>query len=359
MKTVLIIVCLLLCFSIIMFSSASMEGAAHGFELFISNVLPALFPFFTCVSVLKELGLFNCHGKKVSTSILKIFFISCLSGSPTGSFLIESSFGGITPVLSLKRRSILAALCNLASPIFILGTICVNMLHNSRLALLFILSHYGSALILLLICLPTFSRSCLNQYSYSFEDKKLSFAITDAISDASFTMLKLGGTLILFSSLISILGESPFINLLPAQGKPLILGLVEITNGIHLAANSDLPLKTICTVITVILSFGGLCILVQACSTARSSISIYLLTKVIHSTLAGIICFLLYPLFSGSVNPAWNSIDEKLTVSRFFSLGGIALCGFITSCFSSLFSTIVSSKLPKQQSFSDQLKKSM
>lgn len=353
MKTMLTIICLLLCVSIIMFSSASMNGAANGFELFISNVLPALFPFFTCVSFLKGLGLFESQSIKVPASALKIFFISCLSGSPTGSFLVESSFGGATPVLSLKRRSVLSALCNLASPVFILGTICVNMLNNSGLAPLFILSHYGSAFILLLVCLPSFSRSSLNKYSRFIERKVPSSVITDAISESSFTMLKLGGTLILFSSLISILNELPFIHLLSPQVKALIIGLAEITNGISLAVNSSLPLKTVCILITTILSSGGICILIQACSVAKTSVPIYLLTKIIHAVFAGVICFVLYPTFSEYTDPVWNSIDEKLIVSRFFSLSGIALCGFITSCFSSLFSTIVSSKPPNRSSFPD------
>lgn len=149
MRHLLIVVTLILVAALILFSSSSMLGAARGFELFISSVFPALFPFFVCISILKRLGMFEMRGKNTVGAIIRIFLVSCISGCPTGSLLTEACFGGKSQSLSLKKRSMMSAICNLSSPVFIIGTVCTNMLQRPKLAYLIALAHYGSAAIMI------------------------------------------------------------------------------------------------------------------------------------------------------------------------------------------------------------------
>ena len=95
----MIVVTMILVAALILFSSSSMLGAARGFELFISSVFPALFPFFVCISILKRLGMFEIRGKNTAGAIIRIFLVSCISGCPTGSLLTETCFGGKSPSL--------------------------------------------------------------------------------------------------------------------------------------------------------------------------------------------------------------------------------------------------------------------
>lgn len=100
MRHVFTVIVIILCIILLCFSSQSMIGAARGFELFITNVFPALFPFTVCVQAMKLLGIFEVNSNSMLGNTAKIFLLSAAAGSPTGSFLVEAGFGGSTPKLS-------------------------------------------------------------------------------------------------------------------------------------------------------------------------------------------------------------------------------------------------------------------
>ena len=345
MRHLLIVVTMILVAALILFSSSSMLGAARGFELFISSVFPALFPFFVCISILKRLGMFEIRGKNTAGAIIRIFLVSCIAGCPTGSLLTEICFGGKSPSLSLKKRSMMSAICNLSSPVFIIGTVCTNMLQRPKLAYLIALAHYGSAAIMIA------SFILINKKSFSFctsshplGSQGISSILPGAITDSVTTMLKLGGTLVFFSVIISILQDIPIINKLFPAEHAVLFGILEMTNGIGLIASSGVNIKTTCCIICSLLSFGGICIFVQASSVAGTDAVSYLSVKLVHAILAWLICFLLFPLFRADSLPVSSGMDETLVVSRALAIGELALCGLFASCFAILFSVLISGR---------------
>ncbi len=328
-----------------MFSSSSMLGAARGFELFISNVFPALFPFLVCTCALRKLGAFNLGKSKLFITLSKIFILSCTSGSPTGPLIIETCFGEKNTQLSVNERSVLAAICNLSSPLFIIGTVCTNMLGRPGLAYLVALSHYGTSAILLIIVAIKMRNKLSFIGSPSLPcPKRISSILPESISEASETMLRLGGTLIFFSVLIGLLGDFKPIQLLPQLDKGILFGFLEMTNGIGILAGAEFNLRITLSLICALLSFGGICILMQVSSLIRISPVAYISAKICHALISGLFCYLLFPCFSQVSHAVSGSFDQKLFTSNCITIAELALCGVFASSIASLLSIIISGK---------------
>jgi len=135
--------------------------------------------------------------------------------------------------------------------------------------------------------------------------------INKSITNSISTILNIGGFIVIFSVIISILKHSNFIILL----KPLlntfhiptgivesfILGIVEITNGIF--AISTISLKKISINIILssfLLGCGGISILLQVWSiVSKTDLSIkpYIIGKLLHGAFAAVYTFLLIQFF--------------------------------------------------------------
>ncbi len=345
MKSFFIAIILLLCTALVMFSSSSMLGAARGFELFIANVFPALFPFFVCISSLKRLGAFKVKNSKPAMTVLEIFMLCCISGSPTGSLLVDNSFGGDIPLLSLRKRSILSAICNLSSPVFIIGAVCTNMLGHTQLAIPIAISHYGTSA-LLLILFMVFNRNKIHAKETHTIGKPigLQYVLPESIAESMQTMLRLGGTLIFFSVIIGILSGFHLITSMPPLDRGLIFGIIEMTNGIEILACSGIQPRLTLSLISALLSLGGICIFIQASSVSKLSPLPYLGTKLFHAITAGALCYFIFPYMPDKISAVTNSFDHTLFLANLLTMGELALCGAFASSIAILFSIIISGK---------------
>lgn len=331
MRHVFTVALIILCIVLLFFSSQSMLGAARGFELFITNVFPALFPFAVCVQALKMLGMFEVNSKSTLGDTAKILLLSSIAGSPTGSVLVEASFGGVAPKLSENKRSILSALCNLSNPVFIVGTVTGSMLGKAELALLLLISHYGTAAILVFLFSLANRKSSSCQYSKPIERSGLSDVLPSAIESAVSIVLKIGGTIVFFSVITGMLNGQYISSVMSPKLRIMLCGLLEMTNGISGAAASGQDLRSICALISFMLSFGGICIAVQATSVAETRILPYLSTKLIQGGIAALVCFMLFPLLCRGANTVISGLDSQLLARNAIAIGEIAVCAALSS----------------------------
>ncbi len=134
--------------------------------------------------------------------------------------------------------------------------------------------------------------------------------ISSSIMNSIHNVLLIGGFIVLFSVIISILNQShvvlitskflnPFLNFLKIDTKfssGLINGLIEITNGLN--SVSSVHIKAISQNIIIasfLLGFGGLCVMLQVFSTiSKSHISIkpYIIGKVLQSLIAALYTYI-------------------------------------------------------------------
>lgn len=183
-----------------------------------------------------------------------------------------------------------------------------------------------------LISQKKLSSTSKNIVSFSTLGEVLSTSIMNAIN----TIIMIGGFVILFSVIISILNNSgilniaslmfyPIFNMLKIDIsfiKPIISGIVELTNGLNLLTHVNTKsFSTLITLASFILGFGGISVCLQVLSiTSKSDISIkaYIIGKLLQGIIA---CFLTYviihifPIFNLDITPIFSGNVNKVPAS--------------------------------------------
>lgn len=141
------------------------------------------------------------------------------------------------------------------------------------------------------------------------------------------TVIMIGGFVILFSVIISILNKSGMLNLIshifyPIFNmlkidinfiKPIISGLIELTNGLSILTNINTKsFSTLITFASFILGFGGISICLQVLSiTSKSDISIkpYIIGKLLQGIISAILTYTIihiFPIFNLDILPIFS-----------------------------------------------------
>ena len=161
------------------------------------------------------------------------------------------------------------------------------------------------------------SSSISSKYKLTFSS--LGEALSDSITSAISTILMIGGFVVIFSVIISIFKVSHIISIfdnilsptfsffnIPNQYiSPLLVGILEITNGISLISCIKIREISLSIIITAfLLGIGALSIFLQVFSiTSKTDLSIkpYIVGKLIQGTLAAFYTFLFiqfFPIFN-------------------------------------------------------------
>ena len=161
------------------------------------------------------------------------------------------------------------------------------------------------------------------QYTVSKYDNKLqNITVSNlgeilgtSIQSAISTILMIGGFVVLFSVVISILNISGITSLVCILLEPVchflgipsqiiasvFTGLFEITNGINMISMIKLKNISLNIIVTaILLGFGGLSVLLQVFSiVSKSDLSIkpYVIGKILHGVFAGFYTFLIISIF--------------------------------------------------------------
>ena len=316
---------------LVLFSSSNLSAAQNGLTLWATSVIPSLFPFFVATELLSYTNIIHILGKffnKLMKPVFNVggegafaFLMGIISGYPVGAKIAcnlrESN------ICSKEECERLLAFTNNSGPLFILGTVGIKMFGSSTIGFLLLTTH-------ILACLSVgfcfrFWKSFNSNHSISSYSNKntlntnvslsnLGEIISKSITNSISTILNIGGFIVIFSVVISILKHSNFLTILEPLLNTLripvniiesfILGIVEITNGIF--AISAIPLKklSINIIITaVLLGCGGISILLQVWSiVSKTDLSIkpYVIGKLLHGCFSALYTFLfifIFPIF--------------------------------------------------------------
>ena len=322
-----ILPCIFLLFtiSLVLFSSSNLNAAKSGLSLWANSVIPSLFPFFVATELLSQTEIPYILGRLLNNIMRPMFNIGgegsfglimgLISGYPIGAKIaVNFRQNNILPKVECER---LLSFTNNSGPLFIIGTVGITMFGNSTIGFLLLITH-------ILACFTvgflfkfwgnssSFSKTISHSISSSkhIPFSKLGSVLAEAISSATSTILMIGGFIVLFSVIISILKASKIIYLLsnmvlplfsfldlPTQFiTPLILGLLEITNGISLISAIKIKAISLNIILTsFLLGLGGSSIFLQVFSiTSKSDLSIkpYILGKLLHGIIAAFYTFL-------------------------------------------------------------------
>jgi sporulation integral membrane protein YlbJ len=332
---------------IIIFPRESLAAARDGLLLWSQNVLPGILPFVIGANLLMTLGGASFLGEFFSP-VMKAAFkvpgtggfalaIGLMSGYPVGTKVVcEMRTEGQLTKTEAQR---LAALTSNAGPLFILGAVAAGMFGFAPLGYFMLATHYLGALSLGLIMRfykgrDTKAKKSAEERQYPLhiraframeaarrKDRRgFGLIFGHCVKNAVETMLIVGGFVVLFSVISTILQLSGAFYALSAAFGPILrfvgisemfhvehfAGMVEMTNGVSLLSAHGMSVQTVALSVAVI-SFGGLSILFQSInfiSKTDISIPIFVMCKAAHGVLAGVYAAVLYPVFSGPFESA-------------------------------------------------------
>ena len=232
-----------------------------------------------------------------------------ISGYPMGAKIVSNlkSQG----IFTNEEAERLLAFTNNSGPLFIIGTIGIGLFKNTTIGILLFITH-------ILACLTVAFLFRFWKSSKRFEKKgdsplfsqtpvsisNLGEVLSSSIMSAINTIFLIGGFIVLFSVIISILENSSILDWLAHLIQPILnifsipfsyangifTGLLEVTNGVCNVANiTNKSISTNIIICSFILGFGGISIMLQILSIiskAKISIKPYIIGKFLQGIFA-------------------------------------------------------------------------
>lgn len=312
---------------LILFSKSNLLAAKSGLTLWVNNVLPSLLPFFIATELLGYTNAIYKLGKLLNPIMRPVFnvpgigsyplLMGIISGYPTGAKIVtDLKENGL---LTIEEAERLLAFTNNSGPLFILGTVGITMFSNSTIGILLLITHILSSLTVGIIFrfwkIKNKHNSIINNYTKT-NTQNVCFSNLGEILGKSIlasikTIVMIGGFIVLFSVILSIMEKSnildiisiiffPFFNIFHVSDinfvNSFFTGILELTNGVMGIASITCKNISINIILTsFLLGFGGLSILLQVysiISKANISIKPYIVGKLLHGILAAFYTFL-------------------------------------------------------------------
>lgn len=308
---------------LILFSKNNLVAAKNGLILWATAVVPSLFPFFVSTELLNNTNIVKFLGKILNPIMRPLFdvpgegafafLMGLISGYPVGAKIVSNFIdNGICTKEEAER---MLAFTNNSGPLFIIGTVGITLFGSTTIGILLFITHV-LACISVGIILRIFSyrkklsyRGLNRGYSSNDTNNNVSFSslgeiLGKSITNSISTILMIGGFVVIFSVIISILNQSHILDILTSFLSPILSifnfptelinpflsGIVELTNGVSLVASTHIKAISINIVLCAfLLGFGGFSILLQVfsiISKSRLSIKTYAFGKLLQGIFA-------------------------------------------------------------------------
>ena len=301
---------------LVVFSNSNLKAAKNGVVLWANSVVPSLFPFFVATELLSYTNFTYYLGKLLNKFMKPLFNIrgegsfafimGILSGYPMGA-KIAANFrqNNICSKVECER---LLSFTNNSGPLFIIGSVGISLLGNSTIGFLLLFTHLLASISVGFLFrfwkrndTEKFISDSSNVKNKNIKLSSLGEVIGNSIKNSINTILMIGGFVVLFSVILSILKTSNLLNISCYFMKPvfelfripqafysgIISGVIELTNGLNIICH--IPEKNISINIIIasfILGLGGISVLlpVWSCiSKTDLSITPYILGKILQA----------------------------------------------------------------------------
>ena len=336
MLLVLMITFLMLCYP-----EAAYEGACRGLSTWATHLLPSLLPFFIVADLLLSMGFVRFLGILLEPVMRPLFRLPGEAGFALALGFTSGFPMGAILTTSLKEQKLctpqeaarLAAFTSNSSPLFLLISVPISMLHQPELGGLLLAAHYlanltiGISLRFLAPAEPAsiqprhlFRTAVLEMRRYQITHRQpVGSILGQAVQKGIDSIVKIGGFVLLFSVLLSLFQKAHILNLLerffagiltvmqisPQLSAALSAGLFEMTLGAQTASQCQASLLEQLMIISFILGWSGLSIQAQVSSIlAGQNISsrLYCLCRPIQGLLAALYIPMLIVLFPGMLS---------------------------------------------------------
>ena len=308
-----ILILLLISFFILKPATVS-EGAFNGLKIWVTNIIPYLFPMSVLSNILLKYNFIYRAFERfsfISEKFLKNkyamipYFISFVSGYPSGAMTINTMLENKR--INEKEANYLISFTNNCSFQFIAGAISFSMLNNFNLFKYIAVPHFIGAIIL--------SFFIKNNTPYSNKGKSVrqsqsTFhqAFSSSIYKSVTGILTVGGVIVIFSvfsgffneiltSLSDTISLSPYIKDIVYS---LVVGSLELTNGCSIISSSSyVPLELKLIIINFLVSFSGMSVIFQTFAVTDKfelNLKNYVAYRFMLGIISALICILMLSL---------------------------------------------------------------
>lgn len=309
---------------LVVFSKSNILAVKNGINIWFNNLVPSLFPFFIAVELLNHTNIPNSIGKLFNKIMQPLFnvpgigayalFMGIISGYPVGAKIVTDLRNN--NLCTKKEGERLLTFTNNSGPLFIIGSVGISLFNDFSIGILLLFTHL-LACISVAFVFKFWKPNTRNTYSnYAIPNKTVTFSnLGDVISKSILNAIKsiflIGGFVVLFNIIISLLNKlmilnvlanaiSPIFNFINVDTRfliPILSGFIELTSGINLISlihTSKLGISVIIT--SFLLGFGGLSIILQVWSIiSKSDLSIrpYIIGKFLQGIFASIYTYII------------------------------------------------------------------
>lgn len=331
-KNIISIIFLIFVICLVIFSNSNLIATTNGLKLWANNVVPSLFPFFVAVELLGQTNIVYYLSKlldKIMKPLFNVpgcgafpFIMGLISGYPVGAKIVSNLY--LNKAITKNEAERLLCFTNNSGPLFILGTVGISFYANSTIGAILLFTHIMASVSVGIILGLISRKKEKNEYITSnntlikkndLKISELGEILGNSILNSIKTILMIGGFVVIFSVIISILQKTKILVLFSSiisnsfgVNQDLVLGfitgVIEFTNGLNIISKIHIKAISINIILSsFILGFGGLSITLQVLSIiSKSKLSIkkYVIGKFLHGLIAAIYTFLilLLPIFN-------------------------------------------------------------
>lgn len=287
------------CIMMVTFPTTALESARRAITLWLTDILPALLPFFICANFLQNIGI---------TSMLRPgifpFVMSVLSGYPMGAKIVGDLCRNGDISLSEAKR--LVSFCSTSGPAFIIGAVGVGMMDAGKVGAVIAVAHYTGALINGAVysrfvndkktCTLT-PRDHNSHRMHKIESVNMQEVFTDSILMSLKSLGIILAYIVIFMFMVDIIQKSGFFSVF---GEPwisvMMKGFFEMTVGCEAASDAKLSLQTAVVICSGMISWGGLSIIGQSISMVAGTgipAEYIIVTKITHGLFSAAVAFVI------------------------------------------------------------------
>ena len=327
-KNVISIMFFLFTICLIIFSKSNIQAVKNSLNIWFNNIIPSLFPFFIATELLNHTNIPRIIGNMFNKIMRPIFnvpgigayalIMGIISGYPVGAKIVTNFRN--QNLCTKEEAERLITFTNNSGPLFILGTVGITLFYDSSIGLLLLFTHILACITVGIIFRfwksKTKEKRNTDIINTNVTFNSLGEVLSKSISSAINSIIVIGGFIVLFGIILSILQKTyilnflkipfiPIFNLLNIKTEfiiPVFTGILELTNGVATVSSiacKNLELNVIIS--AFLLGFGGISIMLQVLSiTSKSDISIkpYILGKLLQGLLAAFYTFLIINICS-------------------------------------------------------------
>lgn len=323
-KNIISIFSLIILVCIILFSKQFYEFAVQGIGICINILIPSLFIFLIISEffyrtkalnfILKPFS-FACEKLfKIDRSIGPVIFLSLMCGYPTGANLITNLVQ--KKIISKKTASRMLYFCVNAGPSLLINGISIHFSNSITFGVILLISQITAFFVVGIFSSIGEKLEKVQNIEIKEKDFKASIALILSVKNSIKNMAIICGFTIFFSAIINFILQ---LNIFDINSKfylkPLIMGLIEVTNG---AINcNQINNINIFLILALITSFGGLCVHMQILAiTSRAKIPFknFYLWRIIYVLVSITTSAFIFTKFTLPTNIEQKIIKQNITI---------------------------------------------